>query len=67
MGTEKKKKKAGTVPPPPCAEPAPETAPEPKKGAARRSVQPVDEKIGEPPDNLKRRGEWFRKRTGGKS
>ena len=29
------------------------------------SVGSVREKIGEGPDNLRRRGEWYRRRTGG--
>jgi hypothetical protein len=57
----KKKKRA---PPPPCEEPEPEPKDE---AAGQRALRPVDEKIGEPRDNLKRRGEWFRRRSGGGS
>ena len=28
-------------------------------------LDPVEEKIPEPPDNLRKREDWFRKRTGG--
>ena len=36
-----------------------DTAPEPVE------LEEVKEKKGEPDDNLKRRAEWFQKRTGG--
>lgn len=29
------------------------------------SIRPVTEKIGESDDNLRSRGEWYRRRTGG--
>jgi hypothetical protein len=31
------------------------------------NIGPVRDKIGEGPDNLRRRGEWYRRRTGGTS
>ncbi len=30
----------------------------------KQGVKPARKKIGETPDNLRRRGEWFRRRTG---
>ena len=29
-------------------------------------IKPVKKKIGEPPDNLRRREEWYQRRTGGR-
>ncbi len=30
-----------------------------------QDVKPVAKKVGEKPDTVRRRGEWFRRRTGG--
>lgn len=36
-----------------------------KDGDDEPRIVAVREKIGEAPDNLRRRGEWYRRRTGG--
>lgn len=29
------------------------------------SIKPTNKKVGEPPDNLRRREEWYQRRAGG--
>lgn len=36
------------------------------EGSGDDELTPSDQKIGERPDNLKRRSDWFQKRTGGR-
>jgi hypothetical protein len=54
----------------PCAparpeeEPGADAEPAPAGEAPRRRLPRVPAKIGEDRDNLRRRGEWFRERTG---
>jgi hypothetical protein len=38
-----------------------------KPGRSPASIKPVKKKIGEPRDNLRRRAEWYQRRTGGRA
>jgi hypothetical protein len=58
-----------------ASDPSKETKPEDEARArgktsesdGKDSVQPSREKVSEGPDNLRRRADWFQKRTGGTS
>lgn len=50
--------------PEPEPEPDADAEPAPAGEAPRRRLPRVPTKIGEDRDNLRRRGEWFRERTG---
>jgi uncharacterized protein YjbJ (UPF0337 family) len=38
-----------------------------KDDRPHQEIEPVKEKIGEARDNLRKRGEWYQRRTGGSS
>jgi hypothetical protein len=52
--------------PSPASEGAPEDAEKtrPPRKDDEVAIRPLPERVGEPPDNLERRDEWFRKRRG---
>ena len=65
--TEKKKDREKKTPANlPAIVPDDDDAPSDEAGADDNGMAPHPDKVGEGDRNLKRREEWFRKRTGGK-